>query len=624
MKYKNNYYLLLFLLLITASYGQVQKISRLQIGNTSSNSQNSSAILQIDETDRGFLPPRLTTAQRDAISSPAKGLIIYNTTTNFLEWYTGQEWYLSGKNPSSGGSSVVSSYSNSVSIGAITAGTTLTGVSQIIIANVTTPGTYSIETTTINGIRFSGSGSFSAIGLQTITLTASATATPRTDGTQLIFTLKTTPNCSFSRTVNAQVTTPVTIPSSITLNQSSKYLIPSCYDENYLPFVSPTNLASTITMDADDTKEDTKIDVPGSISTTGVIVKLPVTVTSSSGTLPAYSTTITIPSSATEDGIGRDLTLSWDEQAYTFNSIDKTLQTQTVTARISAVGGTLNVKKLDINSGIGSDYSGVLIGSFTYPYDSSGATTKLDVRAIPLIPDRMAGVADNANDVNSHMMFYAPIVAEDGNIWLNNNLGADYSNMNKTGIFNPTQQATSSTDYNAYASLFQWGRKPDGHELIKWSTSLTGTAVNTVVTNIPSDNPNHPNFIKSTTAPNYDWRATLNNNLWASESSSNNPCPLGFRVPTKNDYFLLMDKAVIVNANAAANSILKFTIAGHRYYMDGLFYKMGSSGYMHTSEAQDSSAFSRYLDNVSQTSAISSYTSTPKKTMACAVRCIKN
>ena len=48
----------------------------------------SSAILDIRSTTKGFLPPRMTTTQRDAISSPAAGLIIYNTTTNKLNVYT--------------------------------------------------------------------------------------------------------------------------------------------------------------------------------------------------------------------------------------------------------------------------------------------------------------------------------------------------------------------------------------------------------------------------------------------------------------------------------------------------------------------------------------------------------
>lgn len=48
-----------------------------------------SAALEIDSTTKGFLPPRMSTAQRNAISSPAVGLIIYNTTTQKLNFYNG-------------------------------------------------------------------------------------------------------------------------------------------------------------------------------------------------------------------------------------------------------------------------------------------------------------------------------------------------------------------------------------------------------------------------------------------------------------------------------------------------------------------------------------------------------
>lgn len=53
---------------------------------------DSSAELEIVSTTRGLLPPRMTTTQRNAISSPATGLIIYNTTTTKLECYDGSTW----------------------------------------------------------------------------------------------------------------------------------------------------------------------------------------------------------------------------------------------------------------------------------------------------------------------------------------------------------------------------------------------------------------------------------------------------------------------------------------------------------------------------------------------------
>lgn len=51
-------------------------------------SPSASAQLDVSSTTRGFLPPRMTTTQRDAISSPAAGLVIYNTTTSKLQVYT--------------------------------------------------------------------------------------------------------------------------------------------------------------------------------------------------------------------------------------------------------------------------------------------------------------------------------------------------------------------------------------------------------------------------------------------------------------------------------------------------------------------------------------------------------
>ena len=60
---------------------------------------NSSAIIDATSTTKGLLPPRMITTQRDAISSPAEGLLIYNMSTHKIEVYTignRQENFLSG------------------------------------------------------------------------------------------------------------------------------------------------------------------------------------------------------------------------------------------------------------------------------------------------------------------------------------------------------------------------------------------------------------------------------------------------------------------------------------------------------------------------------------------------
>lgn len=54
-----------------------------------SQTRNASAMLEIVSTTKGFRLPNMTTTQRDAIASPAAGLLIYNTTTSAVNLYNG-------------------------------------------------------------------------------------------------------------------------------------------------------------------------------------------------------------------------------------------------------------------------------------------------------------------------------------------------------------------------------------------------------------------------------------------------------------------------------------------------------------------------------------------------------
>jgi hypothetical protein len=56
------------------------------IDYTSTN--NASALVSINSTTQGFLPPRMTTTQKNAITSPAAGLVVYDTTLGKLCVYT--------------------------------------------------------------------------------------------------------------------------------------------------------------------------------------------------------------------------------------------------------------------------------------------------------------------------------------------------------------------------------------------------------------------------------------------------------------------------------------------------------------------------------------------------------
>jgi hypothetical protein len=55
-------------------------------------SPNAAALLDVSSTASGFLPPRMTEAQRDLISTPPDGLMLYNTTTDKLQVRAAGSW----------------------------------------------------------------------------------------------------------------------------------------------------------------------------------------------------------------------------------------------------------------------------------------------------------------------------------------------------------------------------------------------------------------------------------------------------------------------------------------------------------------------------------------------------
>ena len=150
---------------------------------------------------------------------------------------------------------------------------------------------------------------------------------------------------------------------------------------------------------------------------------------------------------------------------------------------------------------------------------------------------------------------YYPIVSPiTGKIWLNNNLGAKYSDINNIYLYgNLFKQAKSIVDVDAYGNLFQWGRKSDGHEF----RNKQELSVNM---NYPSDNPTHNFHIISNKYP-FDWRVNKNDKLWDNVDSINNVCPNGWRLPTKVEFENEFNAGLILNDN---NNDLKLTMAGYK------------------------------------------------------------
>jgi len=57
--------------------------------NTTGANPDTSAILDASSTTKGFLPPRMSSAQRDSIALPAEGLLIYNTDIKCVQYNKG-------------------------------------------------------------------------------------------------------------------------------------------------------------------------------------------------------------------------------------------------------------------------------------------------------------------------------------------------------------------------------------------------------------------------------------------------------------------------------------------------------------------------------------------------------
>ncbi len=87
---KNIFKAIISLLIINYSF-VVNVNAQVGINSTNANPDNS-AMLDVSSTDKGVLIPRMTTAQRNLINTPANGLMIYNATDSVFNYYNGTAW----------------------------------------------------------------------------------------------------------------------------------------------------------------------------------------------------------------------------------------------------------------------------------------------------------------------------------------------------------------------------------------------------------------------------------------------------------------------------------------------------------------------------------------------------
>ncbi|WP_426478049.1 hypothetical protein ACP3T3_00780 [Chryseobacterium sp. CBSDS_008] len=172
--------ILYFILLQLSCMGMAQ----VGIGTTSPNTKS---MLDIVSTEKGVLMPRMSQAQRDAISpgtidAGRDGLLIYNTDTGcYNYWNIAQSAWVSlcqtACDPSTFADFTIDcNQFPAADTNTYTAGGAVTGNTITVSVNVTHVGPYSIGIISDNGVSYSATGTFSATGTQNVTVANAAGA----------------------------------------------------------------------------------------------------------------------------------------------------------------------------------------------------------------------------------------------------------------------------------------------------------------------------------------------------------------------------------------------------------------------------------------------------------------
>lgn len=227
-------------------------------------------------------------------------------------------------------------------------------------------------------------------------------------------------------------------------------------------------------------------------------------------------------------------------------------------------------------------YAGTKMG-----FNSSENVNRLFTREEPCNQDPGPNVGDTGCvtfDYNGQQVTYTTVRTEEGNIWIQQNLGS-------------ISTANSSTDENAFGDLFQWGRWDDGHQLRNSEVATTTASPNNPLAFVETD----PTFYLSN--PEW-WDGGQSTDTWNAQNAQNvtetngcDPCKaLGqnWRLPTQEEWQSLINAENITNIATAFGSNLKLTVAGARS-TNGI-YNAGVRGYYWSSTISDSnSSFAKYL-----------------------------
>jgi hypothetical protein len=587
---------------------------------------DSSAILDLQSDDKGFLLPRLTTEQRNAILHPATGLKIYNISKYCIEINHGN-----ANNPDwveVGCKGLLSSLKCSDYIYTPGSKKLIVGeAADRVIVSIPYEGSngwtfpeyttqsYGVAGLTIS-VRISGVGILLNFGEGS--LTARITGTPSQVGM-----------AHFDLNIGGQMCTlsiPVSPPAEvITSLECSSDFAGLSFEQG----VSVPEISRTITYEGGNGASFTAQDFM-STGVTGLILNieagqlalgnglLPVTISGTpqhSGVagfdfeFAGKSCRVNIPV-LPNAGLVAELTCSNPSHTGTLLINQPSVNTSTTITYLGGNGGfypeitipSVGVEGLvaQLSQGYFQAGNGLLIFNITGTPTSSGlASFTVNIGGKSCTFERSVDVSGDFRDgtvfcATENATSFAEILNPNTNrIWMDRNLGA-------------SRVATSFNDEASFGDLYQWGRGADGHQCRNSSTT-------TVLSS--TDIPGHGDFIVNNHVWPYNWRTPINENLWQGVNGVNNPCPENFSIPTEAELAAEMTSLQITNILTAYNSPLKISSAGKRVH-NGNLENVGTMTFFHTSTFNAPFSRTLFIDQ----NAIFYNTSS---TEAFSIRCIK-
>jgi uncharacterized protein (TIGR02145 family) len=234
-----------------------------------------------------------------------------------------------------------------------------------------------------------------------------------------------------------------------------------------------------------------------------------------------------------------------------------------VTFNINAVGGVGQITEVGVVYGIakglttsstlcrpsaGSPTFGSRIATISYSGPTSTSLTVLSnstVNSQGTTSFYVAPYFAKLYAIKNGQTFYGPEIeflpnwptqSQAGKTWVKANLGA-------------LRVAQSSTDQDSYGWYYNWGKPTDGHQFRNSPVSDT---------RFSSDTPT-PGIFTCCGGNITEWQTTRNNSLWSGVNGANNPCPSGWRLPTKSEWETLFTTSpTITNSSNAFSNNLKF------------------------------------------------------------------